>query len=74
MMYNNDMNSGKSLVKRKFFDNKISHFSCMISNSILKVGGIELESLDFFARNKNNFQSNIRQICQKGRFYGKFLH
>jgi len=43
----------------------------MISNSILKVGGIELESLDFFARNKNNFQSNIRQKCQKGRFYGK---
>jgi len=55
----------------------------MISNSILKVWEGQGTWVDFGKlkivwdilpeEKKNNFQSNIRQKCQKGRFYGKFF-
>jgi len=80
-----DMDSGKSLnfLRGEVFDNKISHYFAWLVIVYWKFGKgralgrfWELEnSLGYFARRKkNNFQSNIGQKCQKGRFYGKFLH
>lgn len=58
MLYNNDMDSGKSLVERKSFDNKISHFLAWL---VYWRGGHWMggESLDYLPEEKKTIFSQI---------------